>query len=133
MKLQASSYLLWLYSPVCVRPGRKSRRPVFPQRGSVIFYSFAAGPLDPVYSLLKCAADLPKGGSSSGGGKSPCLIHAHCSGTHQTPSYNRYPSGGDSSGSTSKTSSPSSSGKGRVISLFTVILGRLFEINDVVS
>ena len=33
-KFQASSYLLWLYSPVCVGPGRKSRRPVFSQRGS---------------------------------------------------------------------------------------------------
>ena len=28
-KFQASSHLLWLYSPVCVRPGRKPRRPVF--------------------------------------------------------------------------------------------------------
>ena len=33
-KFQASSHLLWLYSPVCVGPGRKSRRPVFSQRGS---------------------------------------------------------------------------------------------------
>ena len=33
-KFQASSYLLWLYSPVCFRPGRKPRRPVFSQRGS---------------------------------------------------------------------------------------------------
>ena len=36
-KFQASSYLLWLYSPVChvcVGPGRKPRRPVFSQRGS---------------------------------------------------------------------------------------------------
>ena len=33
-KSQASSYLLWLYSPVFVRPGRKPRRPVFSQRGS---------------------------------------------------------------------------------------------------
>ena len=31
---QASSHLLWLYSPVCVGPGRKPRRPVFSQRGS---------------------------------------------------------------------------------------------------
>ena len=30
-KFQASSHLLWLYSPVCVGPGRK---PVFSQRGS---------------------------------------------------------------------------------------------------
>ena len=28
------SYLQWLYSPVCVGPGRKPRRPVFSQRGS---------------------------------------------------------------------------------------------------
>ena len=33
-KFQASSYLLWLYSPVCVGPGRKPRRPVFSERGS---------------------------------------------------------------------------------------------------
>ena len=31
---QASSYLLWLHSPVCVGLGRKPRRPVFSQRGS---------------------------------------------------------------------------------------------------
>ena len=30
----ASIHLLWLYSPVCVGPGRKPRRPVFSQRGS---------------------------------------------------------------------------------------------------
>ena len=28
-KFQASCHLLWLYSPVCVGPGRKPRRPVF--------------------------------------------------------------------------------------------------------
>ena len=33
-KFQASSYLLWLYSQVCVRPGWKSRRQLFSQRGS---------------------------------------------------------------------------------------------------
>ena len=31
---QASSHLMLLYSPVCVGPGRKPRRPVFSQRGS---------------------------------------------------------------------------------------------------
>ena len=36
-KFQASSHLLWLYSPVCVGPDRKSRRPVFSQRGSIIW------------------------------------------------------------------------------------------------
>ena len=35
-KLQASGYLLWLYSPVCVGPGRKPRRPVFSERGSFL-------------------------------------------------------------------------------------------------
>ena len=35
-KFQASSHLLWLYSPVCVGPGRKPRRPVFSQRGSYL-------------------------------------------------------------------------------------------------
>ena len=33
-KFQASSSILWLYSPVCVGPGRKPRRPVFWRRGS---------------------------------------------------------------------------------------------------
>ena len=33
---EISSHLLWLYSPVCVGPGRKSRRPVFSQRGSIV-------------------------------------------------------------------------------------------------
>ena len=33
-KFQASTHLLWLYSPVCVGPGQKPRRPVFSQRGS---------------------------------------------------------------------------------------------------
>ena len=32
-KFQASSHLLYLYSPVCVGPGRKPRRPVFSQLG----------------------------------------------------------------------------------------------------
>ena len=33
-KFIASSHLVWLYSPVYVRPGRKPRRPVFSQQGS---------------------------------------------------------------------------------------------------
>ena len=37
-KFQASSHLLWLYSPVCVGPGRKPRRPVFSQRGSFHYH-----------------------------------------------------------------------------------------------
>ena len=39
-KFQASSHLLWLYSLVCVRPGRKPRRPVFSERGSYILGLF---------------------------------------------------------------------------------------------
>ena len=35
-EISSSSHLLWLYSPVCVRPGRKPQRPVFSQRGSNI-------------------------------------------------------------------------------------------------
>ena len=31
---QASSHLLWLYIPICVGPGQKTRKPVFSQRGS---------------------------------------------------------------------------------------------------
>ena len=38
-KFQASSYLLGPYSPVCVGPSRKPRRPVFSQRGSNILSS----------------------------------------------------------------------------------------------
>ena len=33
-KFQASSHLVWLYSLVCVGPGRKPRRPIFSQRDS---------------------------------------------------------------------------------------------------
>ena len=35
-KFQAYSNLLWLYSPVCVGPGQKPRRPVFSERGSYL-------------------------------------------------------------------------------------------------
>ena len=35
-KFEAFSHLVWLYSPVCVRRGRKPRRPVFSQWGSYI-------------------------------------------------------------------------------------------------
>ena len=40
LKFQASSHLLWLYSLVCVGPGRKPRRPVFSQRGLNLFACF---------------------------------------------------------------------------------------------
>ena len=45
-KFQAFSHLLWLYSPVCVGPGRKPRRPVFSQRGSFSASSRVAINLD---------------------------------------------------------------------------------------
>ena len=35
-KFQASSHLLWLYSPVCVVPGRKPRRQVLSRRSSLL-------------------------------------------------------------------------------------------------
>ena len=37
LKFQASNRILWLYSLVCVGPGRKPRRPVFSQRDSYIY------------------------------------------------------------------------------------------------
>ena len=33
-KFQASSYLLWLHSPICIGPCQKPLRPVFSQQGS---------------------------------------------------------------------------------------------------
>ena len=38
-KIQASSHLLWPYSPLCVEPDRKPRRPVFAHRGSYVSFS----------------------------------------------------------------------------------------------
>ena len=38
-KFQASSHLVWFVSLVCVGPGRKSRRPVFSQRGSYYLHT----------------------------------------------------------------------------------------------
>ena len=52
LKFQASSNLVWLYSPVCVGPGRKHRRPVFSQRGSNKHCSIA--PLLPFLSYYTC-------------------------------------------------------------------------------
>ena len=43
-KFQASSHLLWLYSLVCVGPGRKPRRPVFSERGSYVNKTTERGP-----------------------------------------------------------------------------------------
>ena len=51
-KFQASSHLLWMYSPVCVGPGQKPRRPVFSQPGSIhvsvsVNQSFQVHAIDP--------------------------------------------------------------------------------------
>lgn len=66
---------------------------------------FSAKEIDPVYSLLKCAADLPKGA------RIPCIVHSQCAGQHNP----------DSSSSTSKTSSPSSSGRSYLPSIIGFI------------
>ena len=42
-KFQTPNHLLWLYSPVCVGPGRKPRKPVFSQRGSLIIRYHGTG------------------------------------------------------------------------------------------
>ena len=41
-KFQASIHPLWLYSPVCVGPGQKPRRPGFSQRGSFDDYKMSS-------------------------------------------------------------------------------------------
>ena len=50
-KFQASSHLLWLYSPVCVKLGRKPQRPVFSQRGPYL-------PPPQHYSIYRTPAQL---------------------------------------------------------------------------
>ena len=46
LKFQVSSHLQWLYSPVCVGPDRKPRRPVFSKRGlfSIIMSHYVIKP-----------------------------------------------------------------------------------------
>ena len=51
-KFHASSHLLWLYSPVCVGPGQKPRKPVFSQRGSYGVLLTLARSHDHYYLLL---------------------------------------------------------------------------------
>ena len=51
-KFQASSHLLWLYSPVCVGPGRKPRRPVFSQRGSYVVCTACITPALALHCVL---------------------------------------------------------------------------------
>ena len=56
-KFQAVNYLLWLRSPVCVGPGRISRKPVFSQRGSnVNVYDYAM--FNPFIKAKFCFIDL---------------------------------------------------------------------------
>ena len=58
-KFQASSQLLWLYSPVCVGSGRKPRRPVFSSRGSFIFAKLCVVILRlVVYNVLQLPFEL---------------------------------------------------------------------------
>ena len=59
LKFQAFSHFLWLYSMVCVGPGRKPRRPVFSQRGSYhLLYCCKNRSL--VYRLVYAMFDFPQ-------------------------------------------------------------------------
>ena len=51
-KYQASNHLLRLYSPVCVGPGRKPRKPVFSQRGSNFFIGLERADCSAIEFLL---------------------------------------------------------------------------------
>ena len=55
---QASSHLLWLYSPVCVGPGRKPRRPVFSQRGSNYGHYPCSCPITFFFSVGECGGSV---------------------------------------------------------------------------
>ena len=52
-KFQASSHLMWVYSLVCVGPGRKPWRPVFSERGSNTFNMKSRTDHECVWWLLK--------------------------------------------------------------------------------
>ena len=52
-KFQVSSHLLWLYSPVCVGPGRKPRRPVFWRRGSFCLLPLSLLPFRLLFLFFK--------------------------------------------------------------------------------
>ena len=62
---------MWLYSPVCVRPGRKPRRSVFSQRGPVSTLCYTGCRMRN-YILV---AFIILGGNVG----SPCSINANCS------------------------------------------------------
>ena len=53
-KFQGSSHLMRLYSPVCVEPGRKPRRPVFSQRGSIKTWSAQDSYSEPLETTGTC-------------------------------------------------------------------------------
>ena len=58
-KFQASSHLQWLSSPVCVRPGRNPRRPVFWRRGSNDCQSWKSFLLSSLEWLFKTGLTVP--------------------------------------------------------------------------
>ena len=53
-KFQVSSHLLWLYSPVCLGPDRKPRRPVFWRHSSYVIKILWLSRLPT--SIISCAA-----------------------------------------------------------------------------
>ena len=55
-KFQASNYLLWVYSPVCVEPGWKPQRLVFSRCGSFAVYN-NTGELKDIHSVEWKVAD----------------------------------------------------------------------------
>ena len=99
-KFQASSHPLWLYSPVCVGPGRKPRRPVFSQRGSYYLLSHLTS--DGIMSSkLYCTVFLPNRsyiqGSQINETKLPKFVIDDCpmnSVTQSEQNYKAFASGG---------------------------------------
>ena len=79
-KFQASSHLLWLYSPACVGPGRKPRRPVFSQRGSINCYSFWNLPLsfDDIHTIKNTHVTSSDCFENSDGSFYPVTLYEYC-------------------------------------------------------
>ena len=75
---QASCHLLWLYSPVCVGPGRKPRRPVFSERGSYIAIYGLCSAFGGLYAL-EGSGFYPRSGLNQNHKKVTCC---HLLGTH---------------------------------------------------
>ena len=86
-KFQASSHLLWLYSLVCVGPGRKTRRQVFSEQGSFHYQTLVLTLLSHhyPYSLDRyrppSSTSCPQGVSPSRRWATGCPSACHCSGT----------------------------------------------------